>query len=258
VTGRDAAATAPVLPIGRERLQARLGLLSPADGQAVVHTRALLGWQAPGDVRGTVARQGDDEDRAVLMRAQALLHSHRQPAISELLAEVLGQRLLLAALRQQQQAPQAGPERLRSLLRGLPAGWPQPTSDAIVRRWHQPDFGLAYRLPWLPRARALLVAGDALGLQRLLDGHVWRVCDRLRARDRFAFSSVLAYAVQWDIADRWQRHDITAARRCLSDLLHEWLAEPIHGTATGTAATPDSAQLATRLPNQPDLLAHRT
>lgn len=185
------------LPIGPERLAARLHLLDPADLERVHALEALLAWRQPsGDEAGDTAAWYERAARWQAREPDVQVHS--------LVTEILSRRALMAALRHRQ----AG---LPAPASGERCG-PGPWMAKVVRTWNEPHFGLAQRLPWLVQARERLQQGDALGLERLTTRLDWTDAARLRRRQPVAGSAVLAYRLQWQLLHRWLQRDPAVAR----------------------------------------------
>lgn len=185
------------LPIGPERLEARLQMLEPADLSRLHHVFALLAWRRPA---------GDEGRDAAAWCEQARHWQATEPdaGVRALVVECLGRRSLLAALRRRR-AGRPAP--------GVHEAWGVgPWGDKVRRSWAEPHFGLAHRLPWLVQAHERLEQGNALGLQTLLDRLDWAAAERLRQLYPVAFSAVLAYRLQWGVLQARLRGDPAVAR----------------------------------------------
>lgn len=194
------------LPISRETLQARLALLAPADARELDLATAFLWWQR-------LRNEPHDED--VVQGYRQVMHSAGSAGLRQLVTYRLGVRTLVAALRRR---------RLGRPAPRLGECWGiAPWTEVVTRRYGEPDFGLAHRLPWLPEARRRLESGDAIGLERLLFGLVWDELDRVACRGRLGLNAILAYVFKWDLVDRWLAQDTAAAVRRLEQLSQEAL-----------------------------------
>ncbi|MCQ9377915.1 hypothetical protein [Methyloversatilis sp. XJ19-49] len=192
------------LPIGPERLESRMRLLDAADLDRLQKVRELLSWQ----------RRSDDEAAAMadwcasIDRWQA---GEPDAQVRELIGDMMSRRSLLAALRRRRAGLPAPGRRER---------WGYgPWMDKVRRCWHEAHFGLAYRQPWLVRARELMEGGDALELQRLSARLDWDGASKLRRRQPNGYAGVLAYHLHWDVLHDWLRHDAEGARRRLEALV---------------------------------------
>ena len=126
---------------------------------------------------------------------------------------------VLAALRRRRDGEAAAPA----------APWGIGATVALIaRRWSQPDFGLAHRMPWLPTARALLDQGESLALERLALTIAWEQLERLDRDSTYSLQNVIAYLLKWDVLERWLTMDpARAATRfdaLLDQVLHDELA----------------------------------
>lgn len=191
------------VPIGPERLAARLQMLVDTDRARLQSACALLDWKVPID---------DDTDAMTLAEAARQWAAGEADAlVRELVLGRLTDRALLAALRRRRVArpPPAG-------VPGLP--WP------LHRHWSDPSFGLGARLPWLAEAQALLARHDAIALERLTCSLEWSACARVRRDAPRTFAAVLAYRLQWNVLHRWLGRDAAEARTTLQALADAALA----------------------------------
>ena len=91
----------------------------------------------------------------------------------------------------------------------------------IEAHWDDPDFRLATQYPWLPQARGLLVAQDAIGLERVVMDAAWQRATRIAGQDQFGFEAVVAYVFKWDIVASWVARNADAAGARFQDLIVE-------------------------------------
>lgn len=179
------------LPINRERLDRRLGMLADEDAAMLALARRLTDWQQPLDL--------PDPDFVRRYRAEA--DGLANPGVAALVAFRLELRTVVGALRRRA-AGQPAP----------PGDWGVgPWLRRLTDHWMEPDFGLRTVLPWLPLLRGRLAAGDHLGLERQAFGMVWDRCRRTADDREFAIEAVVAYVFRWDIVRRWLNHDAEAA-----------------------------------------------
>lgn len=193
------------LPITPLRLEQRLRLLRPVHAEQLARARALVRWRPERILEKT--------DAAMVAGYVALMELPLDPALREFVVFRVDQQTLLAALRRQRQGLE------------LPSGrtvWGAGPRVSFVRQhFSEPDFHLAYVYPWLPKARELLEAGDALGLEELLMGVVWRWLDRLAERNTFGFEAVIAYVFKWDLLQAQLACDADAAKVRFSELIDQ-------------------------------------
>ena len=198
-------ARAEFLPITRLRLQQRLRLLEPADEQQFQRVLELVRWR-PRQVVG-----GDDA--SLLTRYRGLADVPLHPELRRYLDFRMQQRTLLAAVRRKNAGLEEPGER---------EIWgAEPLAASIRRRWDEPAFGLAGRFRWLPEAQALLAAGDARGLEKLLVDGAWRELTRIGERDMFGFPAVFAYAAKWDLLQAWLAGDPEQGRMIFKQLIDQ-------------------------------------
>ena len=76
----------------------------------------------------------------------------------------------------------------------------------------------------IDEARALLVAGASVELERLLLDVVWRDLERRSEGHEFDFEAVLLYCLRWEVIARWTRYTSEAATTRFDHLVREGLA----------------------------------
>jgi hypothetical protein len=192
------------LPITRERLEQRRGMLSPQDSELFERAAAFLAWQ-----RQTATRTDQEMIAKFKQLAQQLSH----PTLSAIFEFPIDQRTIMAALRR----------RHRGLATPIPGdlwGVGRFVSH-IQRNWDDLNFKLAAVYPWIPRARAHLEAGETLALERLLKTVLWDHVDRSIQPYDFGFGAVLVYMIKWDILHRWLAYDVEDAKVRFEELVAE-------------------------------------
>jgi hypothetical protein len=190
------------LPISELRLRQRRAMLDPAHERELQAAMELIRWQ-----RQTPERH--DAQAAALYRD--FMTGCRNRELREFVEYRAGLRAIIAALRRQRRHEEAD-----SAMYGF-GRWNQLLRD----RQHLPDFGLAVLYPWISRARGLLEAGDALGLETLLMSEVWSRLQRLSDKYPLRFEAVFAYMFRWDILARRIEFDADLARTRFAQLLTE-------------------------------------
>lgn len=193
------------LPITSLRLNQRLRRLKPAHAEQFERAVAVLSWRPKRLLEGN--------DKSLAHDYQALLSSPLDPALRAYAEFHIDQQTLLAALRRKRDGLD------------LPEG-SQPWGAGsrvqhIRRRWDAPDFGLEYVHPWLPRARELLTAGDALGLEQLSMDQAWTWLTRCAERNMFGFQAVFSYVFRWDILRAWLACDAVQAKIRFTQLVDQ-------------------------------------
>jgi hypothetical protein len=190
------------IPITRLRLQQRLRMLEPEAEAQLARAEPLFAWGPPQSIART------DQDVAQQYRAALALPLH--PALRALLEFRMDQLTLLAALR-----------RRRSGLHPAGAWGAGRWVRWIEAHWDDPDFRLATLYPWLPEARSLLQAPNAIGLERVVMDAAWQRATRIAGQDQFGFEAVVAYVFKWNIVARWVARDADAAGARFQDLIVE-------------------------------------
>ncbi|MCP5116276.1 MAG: DUF2764 family protein, partial [bacterium] len=169
-------------PINRQRLQKRLTLLELEDREVVYRAWEFLAWQ-----RQPAART----DHEMVSMYESFRGATTIPALREMVDFRMTIRTILAAMRRKRRGADP-PAKGESWGIG-------PWVLNIQLNWNHADFRMAGVFPWLPKARELLEASDALGLDRLVLNVEWKWLDSLVFDDDFGFEVVLAYLFQWDI-----------------------------------------------------------
>jgi len=201
---------AKALPISAERLRARLGMLAPEDAQTLHRAWEFVRWR-----RGASAVA----DAQLVERFERLGDSSGERLIRDCVRPRLEVATVLAALRRRHDGEAAAPA----------APWGIADMAVMIsRRWSHPDFGLAHRLPWLPRVRALLEQDDFLALEQLVSAIAWEQLEAIDRGSMYALRNVIVYLLKWDILDRWvsmdPAHAATRFNSLLEQVLHGELA----------------------------------
>jgi hypothetical protein len=194
------------LPINRERLEARLRMLSERDAAGLERAVRLLQWRR------------EPAPPAAEQRAwQEALEDDGEPALHALLAFHRDVRTVLGALRQRRRglAPAATPG-------GPPVAWGAgPWLRHIVQHWDDPDFRLGPVFPWIGAARTHLASGAAADLERLLCDLEWRLLERLAEPEPFGFAAVVAYRFKWGLLERLLAYDRGQGQARFEQLIEE-------------------------------------
>jgi hypothetical protein len=191
------------LPITQLRLRQRLRRLKPAHAEQLRRALPLVRWR-PDRVLGRT-------DAAAAAEFAGLMHSTLETPLREYAAFHMETQTLLAALRRRQHGLGV-PEATRSWGVG-------PRVLHIRRHWDAPDFSLGYVYPWLPRARELLAAGEARGLERLLMDVAWQWLSRCAERNMFGFEAVISFVFKWDVLQAWLACDANQAQIRFTELI---------------------------------------
>jgi len=192
------------LPINRERLESRLGMLERGDAEVLRRSRELLEWRG---------QERELTDMEVGDRYGKLLEMDPSPGIRSAIEHRMDMRTILAGLRR------------RHLGYGRPADWKTwgvgNRRRDVVANWDKPDFGLGYVYPWIGQARGFLEKRDAVGLERHLMSVSWEELDRITVGNSFRFEVVFSYYFKWDILQRRLSYHAEAAGRRFQTLLAE-------------------------------------
>jgi hypothetical protein len=200
-------ATARALPIGEQRLKARLSLLTPSDSATLDEALELLAWPR---------QQPLQSDAEAVARFLAAAEKHPLPALREIASSRLEMRLIVAALRYRRAGMTQLPE---ALARTSPLG------ARLQRHFHEPEFGLTAAAPWIGNARRHMDGADWPALETLLLSRSWAALTSLDSRHRYAFENVLAYVLRWEILARRLNADTEHAAAVFAALVEEALDE---------------------------------
>src|SRR5512143_968347 len=155
------------IPLTRLRLEQRLHMLEPERAEQIAWAEPLFAWGLSQPMART--------DREFAEQYRRVLALPLHPALHALLEFRADQLTLMAALR-----------RRHSGLR--PPGGTAWGAGRWVRwiesHWDDPDFRLATQYPWLPQARGLLAAQDAIGLERVVMDAAWQRATRIAGQDQ--------------------------------------------------------------------------
>jgi hypothetical protein len=192
------------LPISRERLHQRLGMLTPSDARFLERAAPFLIWRK--DV-------GSLTDREMVIQFKKLMETMSESPLKPLIDFPVDQRTIMAALRRRHGGSDPPtPDELWGLGRYV---------RHIVRNWESPHFGLAAVYPWVPQAKLHLEAGEVLALDRLLKNVLWDYLDRTVPPYDFGLPTVICYRMKWDMLAQWLTHDAKKARERFEELVKE-------------------------------------
>lgn len=192
------------LPINRERLAGRMGMLTPQDGLLLERTADFFSWfRRP-------ALRSDAEMAAGYQRMAPIIDERGLWPLFELPVNL---KTILVALRRRiigRPAPK----------RGEPWGV-GPLTSHIRRHWDDPDFKLRAVYPWIPQVRTALEKGAALELERLVMGLLWDRFTRHLPGGPFGIEALVAYLFRWSILRQWIAYDEDDARIRFEELVAE-------------------------------------
>lgn len=192
------------LPINRQRLEPRFGMLEAQEARELSIAGDLLFWERSASF-GT--------DAEVVRRYQEVAQEITHPGLMAFVEYWMDLRTVLAALRRQERGN--GPPGSGELWGiGERARW-------IERNWDKPDFQLGAAYPWLAEAREHLSAGRAEDLQRLQTNLLWKYLSRVGDSAPFSFDAVFAYRFKWHLLDRWLSRDPEQATDRFRTLVEE-------------------------------------
>jgi hypothetical protein len=195
------------LPLTELALLQRLKMLNETDLKQLHGAVALLRWKRHSATVPT--EQVEKQYRAVR-------DTLSNDALREFVDWRINSRAVIAALRLKVRGQTARPQQVWG------AG---PLVRSIERNWEKPDLGLQGLFPWINEAREHLARGNALALDRLKNGVVWRRLTTMGELNAFGFEFVAAYCFKWDILQRWIRYQPESARRCFENLVQEVMGE---------------------------------
>lgn len=197
---------AKVLPISRERLEMRLGMLAAEDAEVVEQTWSYFEYER---------QPMDRTDVEMVAFYKQFMREVTQPTLRAIMDFGMSQRTIVAALRRRQ--------------RGLPAPHPGLLWGGgayvghIERHWSHADFHLTPVFPWVPEARRFLESNEILALERKLKDLNWNFLDRLVDGQYFTFDAVLIYLVKWGLLNQWLLHDEETATERFKTLAAEMI-----------------------------------
>lgn len=196
------------LPINRQRLDRRLGDLSPEHAAQLRAAEQLVEWQE---------QPLERTDAEVVARYREVWATLEDEALKDFVRFRMDQRTVLAGLRRRQRGE--GPP---------PSGefWGvAPRAQWIQSHWELADFGMSSHYRWVGEAHRLLAARAASDLERLLMNVVWDRLGRIADPYPFGFEQVFAFVFKWDIVNRWLSYQAQAAVTRFSELVAEGIGE---------------------------------
>lgn len=193
-------------PLSRIRLDQHLRLLEPEDAECIATLGRVLDWTPP---------ERDQDDAEAMLQARALLAGIDNSFVRDLAVWRLEQRTLIAALRRRHRGEAPPQDDRWGFGRWL---------GQIRRNWNEPLLRLEGVFPWLAEANECLATDDALGLERLLLGVVWRHLERIGDGHYFDFEAVVIYVMRWELIARWTSHDADETERRFDALVEIGLA----------------------------------
>jgi hypothetical protein len=193
------------LPITPLRLQQRLSRLRPEHAEQLNQVRELVRWRPK--------RMTTEGDAALVAAYMRLLESPLEATLRDYVAFRLTQQTLLAALRRKRDGlePPAA-----SAMKGI-----ELHVYRIRTHWDEPGFGLEHLYPWLSQAHQRVMAGDAIGLERLMMDLNWRWLTRRAEPNMFGFEAVCAFVLKWDLLQACLACDAGRARIRFRELINQ-------------------------------------
>ncbi len=177
------------VPLSRIQLNKRLAILSPEDTADLLKIEELLHW----------SHMKKEIDQAFVSKTIESIESINNHFIKTIVIWRLELRIILAALRLRKQGLDKAPDQK---ILGFDY-W----QSAIKHNWHQVDFGLSNRLPWLTEADTLLKAHKSLELENLLFSLVWDHYHQQSFGHYFNFEAVIIYVLRWNIINQLSNRD---------------------------------------------------
>ncbi|WP_454062034.1 DUF2764 family protein [Candidatus Nitrospira salsa] len=202
---------AKVLPISRERLDARLRMLAEEDSNVVEQTWSYFDYE-----RQPMNRT----DSEMVTFYTRFMNEVTQPTLRTIIEFDMIQRTIVAALRRRTRGRTA-PRKSRVWGGG-------PYVRQIERHWNKADFNLTSVFPWIPEIRGFLESNEPLALEQKLKNLTWGFLDRLCEGHYFTFDAVLIYLVKWGMLNQWLLHSEEAAITRFQSLVEEMMIEHEH------------------------------
>jgi len=95
----------------------------------------------------------------------------------------------------------------------------------IHRNWHRPDFRLGQRFSWIMELHHHIERDQILAAERKISAIIWSEVRRRGERHFFTLHALLAYLIQWQIADGWAARDLEEGKKRFGTLLEEALKD---------------------------------
>lgn len=192
-------------PISRLRLRQRLSLLNEKDAQVVEQIQGFLRWDR---------QPAERTDAEVQHEYDHIMQTVGNPLVRDIVVFRMEVRTIMSALRR----------------RRLGMGPPTAVGDVvnhITKNWEHPTFRLQLEHPWIAPAQQYLQERQVLQVQRQVLSATWDRWRKLRENYYFCFESLLLYLAQWEIIDRWARHNQETGQQRFQTLLTETLANHV-------------------------------
>lgn len=196
-------------PVSEIQLERRLTLLDADDARDLALIIGLLHW----------SKIKNWNEASIVKQSKAELEAIQNPFLKKIVCWRLELRTVLAALRRRHAGEISAPS---SEFLGF-GSWP----GIIVKHWHEKDFGVGHRLPWLVEAAQLLEQNKTYALEQLLLNEVWRYYARVGSNHYFDFAAVVIYVLRWDVVNRWLSYNSEAAVQRFDDLVSAALPEAV-------------------------------
>jgi hypothetical protein len=188
-------------PISRIRLEDRLGILEEEAGKFVETIIALL------DFETTDSAISEAKANALFTKASEGIDDQD---LKDILAVVINVRDIVAALR------------ARKLDRPFPSLLGEYKKH-IHRNWNRTDFRLGQRFSWIMELHYYIEGDEILAAERKISAIIWSEVHRRGERHFFTLHALLAYLIQWQIADGWAARDLEKGKKRFGTLLEETL-----------------------------------
>ncbi len=192
-------------PLSRIQLDKRLAFLDESDAAALLKIEGLLHW----------SHIKNEIDSTFVNETLSSIASIDNDFIKNIIVWRLELRIILAALRMRNQGVKHAAEKK---LFGFDS-W----HFFISNYWHEADFGLSKKLPWVAKVNTLLLAKKSLQLDALLLNVIWKHYQRQSLGHYFDFEAVIIYVLRWDIISRWSGNNKTVAVKRFNHLLDSGL-----------------------------------
>jgi len=189
----------PHLPLSEPRLEGRLNALDEATRQYIDGIFLLLSFD--GGERGA-------SDNKSHQRYSEICATSSDGQLREMLSAVIDVRDIVAALRCRQADRETPP-----LLGDY--------GPHIKRNWHQADFRLGLRFPWITDVKRHLENNEILSAEKLIAAATWQRLRHLGQQHHFTLRALLAYLLQWILVRNWATRDPEHGKKRFSALLDE-------------------------------------
>jgi len=197
------------LPLSEIQLDRRIGMLEPGMRDLTRRINRFLSWHYHSSTvtNSHIAR----EYEAVI----GLCAPYE--GVRHLIEATMRQRTIVAALRLR-----------RDGIAPAEAGRDWGVGDVrrhIERHWHEEDFRLGRRHPWMAEVKRYMEEEQPLEMERLFLRLNWKRAERLAWPAPFEYGALIAYLFRWGLIQKWLGYGPTGAANRFTSLISEVVGE---------------------------------